>query len=144
MCLLFCFACALVNCGAKSDLPFSDLMIIYKTGNQMISHKASLSHVNSTFSHMLHFYIKRYNFLVSRSLMSVFSLCWEVKKDDCTSRHIPFPSYKVNVHVKTWGFNHSAAADLDRIPEYSLSIKSISIISSYLYSWESLDKNNWN
>lgn len=109
-------------------------MIVYKIGNVIIFHKASLSCVILLLS--MHFIsMSRVNFLVALYLQqfngSVFSVHWEKKKDDdCPSRLIPSPAYK---DVKTLGFNPSAAAaDLDRIPEYSPSIKNISINSTSL------------
>lgn len=68
---------------------------------------------------------------------------WEKKKDDdCPSRLIPSPAHK---DVETLGFNPSAvAADLDRIPEYSPSIKNISINSNSLQTTsESLWTKIW-
>jgi len=49
-CSLLCFFCALIYCNTKTDLPFSDLMTVYKTGNVIIYHKASLSCVILLFS----------------------------------------------------------------------------------------------
>lgn len=43
VCSILRFSCAPIYCNAKSDLPFSGLMTVYKIGIVIISHKASLS-----------------------------------------------------------------------------------------------------